>query len=132
MLHEAIRPASILGTEAAIALFRPMLAGCTTERLCVAHLDGNGQLLDMTCCPLGTDREVRVPLRGIVHDALEAKARAMIMAHNHPHGVLAPSEADLRTTRRIAEVCRELEIALVDHLLFAGPKVVSFRGSGLL
>lgn len=108
------------------------MAGVRSERLCVAHLDAEGSLLGVS---LGYSRardEVAVPLRRIAADALRLGTRAMVIAHNHPSGDPTPSAADCRVTARLAEVAGALDIALHDHLVFAGGDCRSFRALGLL
>ena len=132
MLHDRISSAPIQGTRAAAALFAPFLDGLESERLGIAHLDGELRLLDVTICPPGGEACVCVPLRCIVRDALRVDARGLIIAHNHPRGDSSPSEADKKVTRRIRDVMRELDIRVIDHILFAGPEVTSFRALSLL
>ena len=132
MLHHGLGSAPLEGTRAAAALFAPFLDGLASERLCVAYLDDRFCVLTVTVCPPGDDECVCVPLRAIVRDALQVDARALILAHNHPRGNRSPSEADKRVTRRVREVLRELDIRVVDHLLFAGQEVTSFRELSLL
>lgn len=132
MLHRAISPTRIGGTLAAAALFAPALAGLVDERLCAAFLDASLGLLGMSVSPPLHPRRIEVPLRGLVLEALAVDARAMLIAHNHPQGSREPSAADRHATRRLAEVGRALGIRLIDHLLFAGEEVVSFRALGLL
>lgn len=56
----------------------------------------------------------------------------MRLVHNHPSGDPTPSAADCRVTARLAEVAGALDIALHDHLVFAGGDCRSFRALGLL
>ena len=132
MPRDPISSTPIKGTRAAAVLFAPFLEGLASERLCVAYLDGQLRLLQVRICPPGEAGWVSVPLRSIVHEALQVEARALILAHNHPHGDSVPSEADKRVTRRISQALRELDIRIIDHLLFAGPEITSFRELSLL
>jgi DNA repair protein RadC len=57
--------------------------------------------------------------------------------HNHPSGNPAPSEADIRLTRRLAEGARILQINMLDHVIvgqsFEGrPGYFSFKEAGLV
>jgi len=122
----------IVGTLAATALFAPFLSGLAAEQLCIAYLDRELRLLDMAIYPPDHPRRVRVPLRTVVRDALVLRAAALVVAHNHPHGPSTPSPADRRVTRRLAEVVRALDLRLIDHLVFAGDGVASFRALALL
>ena len=78
------------------------------------------------------ESQVELPLRSLIRDALTLDADALIMAHNHPSGHARPSTADKTVTRRVAQIARGLNIRLLDHLIFAGEAVVSFRAMGLL
>jgi DNA repair protein RadC len=52
--------------------------------------------------------------------------------HNHPSGVQEPSQADELITVRVKEALALIDVRLVDHLILAGPNVLSFAQRGLL
>jgi DNA repair protein RadC len=64
--------------------------------------------------------------------ALEELASGIILAHNHPSGNLAASQADLDLTKKLKESGKMLDIQVLDHLIFAGTKYLSFADEGLL
>lgn len=66
----------------------------------------------------GMDATV-VDLRLLVKKALDARASAIIVAHNHPSGALTPSMQDDALTRRIKDACALLDIRLLDHLIIS-------------
>ena len=118
--------------EVARAFFVPRFADLATERLCVAHLGGDGRVLGETAAE-GQPGRVALPLRRLFADALRLDACAMLAAHNHPGGLAEPSASDLAATRRLAETADALGIRLQDHLiLLPGGGAVSFRALGLL
>jgi DNA repair protein RadC len=55
-----------------------------------------------------------------------------VLAHNHPSGDPTPSSADKRATMRLACAAEALDCVIVDHLVFGGDRVSSFRQLGLL
>jgi DNA repair protein RadC len=118
--------------RAATALFAPVFAGLAHEVLSVAHLDADLGLIRLATLHGGSAASVEMPLRMLMAEALAVDAHALIVAHNHPHGDPAPSRADKAATRRLVETARLLDIRVIDHLIFAGDAVTSFRGSGLL
>jgi DNA repair protein RadC len=71
-------------------------------------------------------------IRLIFAAALKAGATGMILAHNHPSGVLMPSVQDRQLTQRIKEVARLMEIDLLDHLILTCEGFYSFTDEGLL
>ena len=57
--------------------------------------------------------------------------------HNHPPGESAPSDADIRLTRRLAEGARILQINVLDHVIVGQsfenrPGYFSFKEAGLI
>jgi DNA repair protein RadC len=64
-------------------------------------------------------------------------AFAFVLVHNHPSGNPAPSEADMRLTRRLTVGARILQINMLDHVIvgqsFEGrPGYFSFKEAGLI
>lgn len=64
--------------------------------------------------------------------ALEALASGIILAHNHPSGNLTASQADLDLTKKLKEGGKMLDIQVLDHLILAGQKYLSFADEGLI
>jgi len=64
--------------------------------------------------------------------ALEELASGVIVAHNHPSGNLMASQSYLELTRKLKEAGKFLEIQLLDHLIVAGAKYLSFADEGLI
>ncbi len=64
--------------------------------------------------------------------ALEDLASGIVVAHNHPSGNLTPSQSDIDLTKKLKEAGKFLEVQLVDHLIIAGQKYLSFADDGLL
>ena len=64
--------------------------------------------------------------------ALEELASGVILAHNHPSGNLTASQSDIDLTRKLKESGKLLEIQILDHIIFAGKKYMSFADEGLM
>lgn len=64
--------------------------------------------------------------------ALEHKAHSLILVHNHPSGNLNPSEQDKAITTKLVKIGRELEVPVLDHLLFSDQGYFSFVDGGLM
>ena len=64
--------------------------------------------------------------------ALEELASGVILAHNHPSGNLNASQADIDLTKKLKESGKLLEIQILDHLIIAGKKYMSFADEGLM
>lgn len=62
--------------------------------------------------------------------ALDQRASAIIIAHNHPSGQLRPSSEDLSLTKKLVEGGRLLDIEVQDHLIIGHDAYLSLRDSG--
>ena len=56
---------------------------------------------------------------------IEDRAASIIIAHNHPSGMLGISEQDREVTRRIRQAGDIIGIRLDDHIIVAGEDFVS-------
>jgi len=70
--------------------------------------------------------------RAIIHgtievfsEALAQRATAIIVAHNHPSGVLEPSAEDREVTRRLKKAGNILGMPIIDHLVFSEEGFIS-------
>ncbi len=76
--------------------------------------------------------------RAIVHPrevfagALEDRAAAILVAHNHPSGSLEPSGEDYSVTERLKKAGEILGVPLLDHLIITPRGYYSFMEKGYL
>ena len=70
--------------------------------------------------------------REVFSDPISRRATAVVLAHNHPSGILSPSKEDIATTTRLAESGELLGIRVIDHLIFSNKSYFSFKEHGLL
>jgi DNA repair protein RadC len=70
--------------------------------------------------------------RIILKKALEKGAVKIILAHNHPSGVLKPSHSDQELTQKIAEAAALMDIRVIDHIILGEGGYFSFTDEGLL
>lgn len=70
--------------------------------------------------------------REMFKEAIRRSSAAVILVHNHPSGDLTPSRDDISTTERLREVGEMLGIDVLDHIIVADNRYLSFREQGLL
>ncbi len=58
-----------------------------------------------------------VDIRLIFATALKTLSTAIILTHNHPSGVIIPSEADIQLTKKIVKAGKLLDIQVLDHII---------------
>ena len=66
---------------------------------------------------VGSPNSAPVCISSIFKPLLLSNSSSCILVHNHPASTMSPSECDKEITRRVFEVGKLLEIALVDHLI---------------
>jgi DNA repair protein RadC len=64
--------------------------------------------------------------------AIESLAKAVVLAHNHPSGNLAPSGHDLDITKKIRAGLDLFNITLLDHIILTSDHYTSLGDEGLL
>ena len=80
----------------------------------------------------GTVNQAVVYPREVIRHALLSGASAIILIHNHPSGEVRPSDADIRLTKIIQEISKNLDILVHDHIIIGDKKWFSFREEGLM
>ncbi len=87
------------------------------ERIIVLALDENFSLINMKIMSNGTANVINLDPNEVCRFAVEQKASNVIIAHNHPVGMLKPSEQDINTTKTVAETLKKINVKLNDHII---------------
>ncbi len=114
--------------EYAVSLF----AGRTYEVFFVICLDSQNKVNYAALVHEGTINESPVYPRLIVETVLRHQANSVILAHNHPGGSLQPSQEDMAITKKIASALEPISVQVMDHIIVAGDKYMSFKERNLL
>ena len=107
-------------------------ARAEVEEFRLLFLDTKRHLIADEAIQRGTINHTPVYPREVVKRALELKANAVIMVHNHPSGDPTPSSADIEATRQVKEGLRTVDITLQDHIVVSPGRYISFRQKQLL
>ncbi|WKZ31402.1 MAG: DNA repair protein RadC [Candidatus Dojkabacteria bacterium] len=104
------------------------------EYLKAIYLNARFELLHKEVIGVGNIDSLFIQPRDILLPALEKNALYIVMAHNHPSGVLDPSRQDIELTDRVGRVAKELGFVLLDHLIVAknGWRRIVQKGSDLV
>ena len=78
----------------------------------------------------GTLSQTAVYPREVARQALRLNAAGVIFAHNHPSGIAEPSTADRLLTDTLRSALAQIDVAVLDHLIVAGNRCVSFAERG--
>ncbi len=96
------------------------------EHFICLSLNGAHEVKYIRVVSIGLVNRTLVHPREIFSDPLKDRAAAIIIAHNHPSGNLAPSTEDSSITSRIKKAGEILGVPLLDHIIFTGNEYYSF------
>ena len=102
------------------------------EFLFLITLDTANQALGIHEVSHGTVNASVVHPREVYKRALLDNATSIILAHNHPSGVLTPSNEDKDVTELLFKAGEILKIKLQDHVVVSEKGYKSFKEIGLL
>ncbi|HIP19021.1 MAG TPA: DNA repair protein RadC [Sulfurovum sp.] len=102
------------------------------EHFIAITLDGASRVINTHIISIGTLNQSLVHPREIFYKAIQDKAAAIIIAHNHPSGQLSPSRADTQVTTRLKEAGKLIGINIVDHIILTPDGYYSFQDEGLI
>lgn len=125
---------SLANPEHLVSFWRMRIGALPNEVFEVGYLDSGYRLLRKGVERLeeGTIDRAAVYPRRVIEAALRRGAFALVLAHNHPNGVAAPTEQDKVMTRAIVLAAETVNVRVIDHLIVAAEQVFSFKKAGLL
>ena len=102
------------------------------EHFITVMLNGAHEVIDSFISTIGLLNKTIVHPREVFSPAIEKRAAAIAIAHNHPSGHLEPSEEDKAVTRRLVEAGEILGIKVLDHVIFSSKGYYSFLEHSLI
>lgn len=104
----------------------------TIEQFGAMFLDAQNLLIETKTLFAGDVSSCGVFPRMVVHHAVSFLASGVIVFHNHPTGLVQPSQADRSITKRLSEALATVDIKLLDHFIVSKKDYYSFAEHGLL
>lgn len=126
-------PRKCTNSQEAADLMRPYYSALNLfEESWVLYLNRNNQV--MSAMNIGRGGLVSTPMMPelVYSGALLMGSVNMIVSHNHPSGVLRPSQEDIAMTRKMVEGAKCLNITLMDHVIISETSYFSFADNGML
>ena len=102
------------------------------EHFIVSYLNGANEVIENRIITIGILNQSLVHPREVFAPAIANRSSAIILAHNHPSGVLEASAEDIGVTKRLKEAGRILGIEVLDHLILTKNGFLSFKAEDLL
>jgi DNA repair protein RadC len=111
----------------AATLLLPQMAHLDHEELRVLVLDSKNGILANLPLYKGTLNSSVLRVAEIYRPAVQRNAASVLLAHNHPSGLVDPSPDDIAVTQQLVEAGKALDIELVDHLIIGNWRYKSLR-----
>ncbi len=132
-MAEQLRARQVLDTPEALAHYLQLhLAHRGHEVFAVLFLDAQHRLIALEELFRGTLAETSVYPREVVVRALDHRAAAVVLAHNHPTGLVRPSRADEALTRGLRAALGLVDVRVLDHVIVGPGQALSMAQQGLL
>jgi DNA repair protein RadC len=112
-------------------LVKGRLKGKKREHFLAILLDTRSRLIKVSEISVGSLDASIVHPREAFKEVISASAASVIFVHNHPSGDPAPSEDDIKLTKRLADVGEVMGIDVLDHVIIGDKKYLSLKREGL-
>lgn len=104
----------------------PFLCDLDHEEVWVIYLAHSNHILGSERLSAGGMNNSIIDSRILFRKAINMKACFIILAHNHPTGILNPSKLDEMITQKVKEAGELLDIRLYDHIIIGHGEYYSF------
>lgn len=110
----------------------PLMRGLDHEECWTLFLNRANRLIGKEMMTSGGQDATIIDRRVVVRRALERKACAVILVHNHPSGNALPSIDDIRQTKELGQAMKTCGLQLVDHVIISDMGYYSFSDEQLV
>lgn len=123
---------SLIDPERISRYLVPLMAGRVEEVFYVICLDNRCRLIFPALISRGTVTEALIHPRQVVETILRHKSSNVVLAHNHPSGILKPSQSDINLTTLLQRLFIPIGVCLLDHIIVAREETISMASMGYL
>lgn len=102
------------------------------EKFLCSFLDSRNKIISTSIISDGTVDLAPVFPREVLKKAISYDAVSVMLSHNHPGGSNSPSKSDVDATNKIIKVLSTVDIKVLDHIIVAGDRYLSFAEKGLI
>lgn len=132
-LHEVLKKSDVVVNSENTKLYlTSRLRHYQREVFACLFLDTRHRIIEYEEIFWGTIDCASIHPREVVKRALQLNAAAVILAHNHPSGVVEASLADREITRRLIKALGLIDVRVLDHMIIGEGSVLSFAELGFI
>lgn len=130
--RKASHLSAVINTPQDLIPFVKQYAFKASEHFVAVSLSGAREILSQKVVAMGAANSAIINPREVFFDAVQARASAVILVHNHPSGRASPSTDDMETTKRLCAAADLLGISVLDHIIITKDEYFSFKEHNLL
>ncbi|PIQ08577.1 MAG: hypothetical protein COW71_10890 [Ignavibacteriales bacterium CG18_big_fil_WC_8_21_14_2_50_31_20] len=117
---------SITNPSEIAKMFIPILRDEVKEKFIVVSMNAANRIIRYNIISTGNLTSSIVHPREVFKVAIENNSANIILIHNHPSGNCEPSNEDIKTTKKLVEAGKLLDIEVFDHIIIADNSYLSF------
>jgi len=102
------------------------------EHFICLSLNGANEVIGNRVVTIGLLNSSQVHPREVFAEVISDHAASVILAHNHPSGLLKPSPEDMALTEQMVEAGKILGIPVLDHIIISKKGYLSFKEAGMM
>ncbi len=118
---------SVNSARIAAEIFRPIFKGLGHEECWVLFLNRANHPIHKEQISLGGLSSTVFDIQKILRSAILNSASGIIVSHNHPSGSPIPGKEDIQATKKLDTACKNIDIALFDHIIITDSSFYSFN-----
>ena len=126
------KTARITSSSDVYQLMKPVLSDLAHEEFYTVHMNRANEVISMRQISVGGTSGTIADGKVIFKQALDEKASALILVHNHPSGQQKPSASDISLTEKLVKFGKFIDLPVLDHLIFCDNGYFSFADDGLI
>ena len=129
--EETVEFKKITSSKNVFEIMQPIIGELAHEEFWVLFLNNANKVIYKTQISKGGITGTVTDVRLVFKIALEQNATSIILAHNHPSGKLAASDADKTVTKQLKLAGEQLSIPVLDHIIITENGYFSFRDEAI-
>jgi len=129
---EPQKKAKITSSSDIFELMKPELLDESIEHFYAVFLNRANVVIKKQVISQGGTSATVVDPKIVFKYAMDNMASSIILVHNHPSGNLKPSQTDIQLTRKMVEAGKNLELLVLDHVIFTDVGYFSFADESMI
>ena len=125
-IKESEENEEIINSDYIYKKYSPRLSGLSQETFVLIILNKRKRIVHEITMFKGNDNQISLSYRNIIKEIVVHNGYYFYIIHNHPSGDLNPSIEDQHFTIELAKRCKEIDVAILDHLIISKDGYYSF------